>query len=122
MFKDKEYAKSVMNEKKSQGAEEERLRRREDEELIKRVRSIQLAENQLKAKQIKKIELETEERMRQFNQSRVAFSKKNHLNKVEKCLSERSKMESTLQKLRSHEKKLIDDCKQSEADMMSSLY
>ena len=41
---------------------------------------------------------------------------------MQQCQSQKSKMERTLNKLRREEKRMIEDCKQSEADMLSSLY
>ena len=60
--------------------------------------------------------------MKQFTQSRLVFAKGNHRDKVERSLSEKGKMEKVLKKLRKEENKLIEDCKKSEAEMLSSLY
>lgn len=57
MIKDRELAKSLVNQQKEADAEEERQRKKEDEENIKRIKSIELAENQLRAKNVKKNEL-----------------------------------------------------------------
>ena len=54
MMKDRETARSMMNETKYTEAENERSRRKEEEQHLKRVRSIEIAENQLKAKNIRK--------------------------------------------------------------------
>ena len=54
------------------------MKKREDEDQIHRVRSIEIAQNQLKAKNIKKEEMEIEEKNRIFYQSRVSFAKSNH--------------------------------------------
>lgn len=54
MAKDRNLAKSTVTEQKETEAEEERQKKRQDEQNIRRMKSIQLAENQLKAKNVKK--------------------------------------------------------------------
>lgn len=98
------------------------MKKREDEDQIHRVRSIEIAQNQLKAKNIKKEEMEIEEKNRIFYQSRVSFAKSNHRERVERSMSERTKMDRILNRLKKKEECMMEECKKSEADMLSSLY
>lgn len=100
----------------------ERKRHKEDEEYIQNVKNISIEENKLKAQVVKQEELSAEEKMKEFNESRIIFAKENHKRKVESTMKEQKRVEKMLQKLREESGGVIEEWKKSEEGVMKSYF
>ena len=102
-------------------AEEERRRHKQHEYLIRKLREMETTQKEKKVEQVKELHQTSASRLRDFRDSRIAFSKDNYQQKVVTTLQEKERAKDLLEQLRLEEERLMADVKNSEQAMLTSL-
>lgn len=75
-----------------------------------------------KVERVKEFHETSASRLKDFQDSRIAFSKDNYQQKVSSTLQEKERARTVLEQLRLEEERLLRDVKNSEQAMLTSLY
>jgi CTP synthase (UTP-ammonia lyase) len=79
-------------------------------------------EKEKKVERVREFHETSSSRLKDFRDSRLAFSKDNYQHKVVATLQEKERARTVLEQLRQEEERLLADVKHSEQAMLTSLY